>query len=119
MQYLFYAGAVLLLVLTLACLVLMGVGVGKMLSDLVLELRSRRHDPAPADEQLLERGAAAVAQVSLRAGLAAPHVLVVPLLGRPIPGQQRRSVGAGGLAVTRFTPASRSASCSPGARSPS
>jgi len=104
MQYLFYAGAVLLLMFTLAGLILMGVGVGKMLSDLVLELRSRRLDPEPADEQLLERAAAAVEQVSRRAGVAAPAVLVVPLLGRPFPGQQRRSVGTGGLAVTRFTP---------------
>jgi Zn-dependent protease with chaperone function len=75
-----------------------------MLSDLVLELRSRRLDPEPVDEQLRERAAAAVEQVSRRAGVAAPAVLVVPLLGRPFPGQQRRSVGTGGLAVTRFTP---------------
>lgn len=104
MQYLFYAGAVLLLVLTLAGLVLVGVGVVKMLSDLVLELRSRRLQPEPADEELLERAAAAVERISRRAGVVAPAVLVVPLLGRPFPGQQRRSVGTGGLAVTRFIP---------------
>lgn len=104
MQYVFYAGAVLLLVLTLAGLVLMGLGAVKMLSDLVLQLRSCRLQPEPADEELLERAAAAVERISRRAGVVAPEVLVVSLLGRPFPGPQRRSLGTGGLAVTRFIP---------------
>lgn len=104
MQYLFYAGAVLLLAITLAGLVLLGVGVVKILSDLVLELRARRIQPEPVDDDLLGRAAEAVKRISRRAGVAAPSVLVVPLLGRPFPGPQRRSVGTGGLAITQFTP---------------
>ena len=104
MTYLVFAGVVVLLVLTLAGLALMGVGVVRILSDLVLELRARRLQPESADEELLERAVAVVERISSRAGVDAPAVLVVPLLGRPFPGPQRRSVGTGGLAVTRFTP---------------
>ena len=104
MQYLVYAVLVLMLVLTLAGLVLMGVGVVKILSDLLLELRARRLQPEPAAEELLVRAAATVERISRRAGVVAPAVVMVALLGRPFQGPQRRSVGTGGLAVTRFTP---------------
>ena len=105
MQYLFsYAGAALVLAMTLAGLVLLGVGVVRILTDLVLDLRASRISPEPLDDQLLGFAAAAVERVSGTAGADVPTVVVLPLLGRPFPGPQRRSVGTGGLAITRFAP---------------
>lgn len=102
--YLFYAVLTVVLLATLACLVIMTVGVGKILSDLIGELRQYRVRPGPREEQLRGRAGAAVDRIARRAGTPSTPVVVRPLLGRPFPGAQHRAVGTGGLAVTRFIP---------------
>lgn len=105
MQYLYLTVALLLVAVALAGLACIGLGAATILNDLVLELRQRQVPSSePADSQLVARATAAVGRMSARAGIATPTVDVVPLLGRPVPAPQRRSVGTGGLAVTRFTP---------------
>ena len=95
--------ATLVVIVTVAGLVCVGVAVTAVLNQLLRELRTRRRSPEPLDEQLCGRAAAAVERMCQRAGVAAPTAVVVPLLGRPFPGAQPR-LGTGGLAVTRFRP---------------
>ena len=102
--YLFYAVLTVVLLAMLACLVIMTVGVGKILSDLIGDLRQYRVRPGPREEQLTGRAASAVDRIARQAGTPSAPVVVRPLLGRPFPGGQHRAVGTGGLAVTRFIP---------------
>lgn len=95
-------GAFLLAALLLLTgLVLLGFQLWVLISD-TRRSRAARRSAQPVDAALSERAAAVIDDLAAWAGVTAPPVRVVPLLGVPL--RSDSGVGVGGLAVTRALP---------------